>query len=569
MIFDGLVKNVNNKVSKFLMYERFLTMCLRMGQFGQITHTLTYMVPFHTRKLFTTLRVNSPSFSGRNVPLFETMLIQHGEGSGTSTEPHHTPSPEAQPSSHTHISSPTLPTITTIPTVTPSKTTPLRQYTRRARIAQSSALPPVADEPASPMRYVSQGEACPTDSRFVADQDRANIAKTSTLPHESTSRVTSLAANEGSLQLHFQELTDFCTSLQRQQCELVLKFAAQALEIIKLKARVKFLEDRQGEGINLSKDDAPIKGRRLDKEEVATKRVSSDTEEIRLDEWEVAAEKVSDDTEEMATVLITMDAASVLSSGGVQVVPTAATVAPANVSISTGSGVVPTASTTISTATPIFSIATIMIKGLDRSNETIAKHLEEYEQAAAELTIREKIELISELVKYQDHHSKILQYQAQQRKTRTKKQKRDFYMAVIRNNLGWKVKDFKGMSFEEVEAKFKTVWEKFEGGVSKISEREAAWLKRKGIRSEQESAKKQKTSEEVPKEVKSSDEVLEEKIKELIRLVPIEEVYVEALQVKHLIIDWKIDREDLNQLWVLVKETLSARPPTYEKEMEL
>nr|GFA80485.1 hypothetical protein [Tanacetum cinerariifolium] len=63
-----------------------------------------------------------------------------------------------------------------------------------------------------------------------------------------------------------------------------------------------------------------------------------------------------------------------------------------------------------------------------------------------------------------------------------------------------------------------------EGGVFKISEGEAAWLKRKGIRSEQESAKKQKTSEEVPEEVKSSDEVPEEKIKELIRLVPIEEV---------------------------------------------
>nr|GEY81300.1 hypothetical protein [Tanacetum cinerariifolium] len=40
------------------------------------------------------------------------------------------------------------------------------------------------------------------------------------------------------------------------------------------------------------------------------------------------------------------------------------------------------------------------------------------------------------------------------------------------------------MSFEEVEAKFKTVWEQIEGGVSKISEGEAAWLKRKGIRSE-------------------------------------------------------------------------------------
>nr|GEV54103.1 putative ribonuclease H-like domain-containing protein [Tanacetum cinerariifolium] len=382
------------------------------------------------------------------------------------------------------------------------------------------------------------------------------------------------------------------------------------------------------QGINLSGDDAPIKERRLDEEEVATERVSNDTEEIRLDEGEVAAERVSDDTKEMAKVLITMDAASVLSSGGVQVVPTATAVAPANVSISTGSGVVPNASTTISTATPIFATATTvtpytmrkgkekmvethtpkkkkrvqeqidiqfareleeedeeiakihaeeelqqMIEGLDRSNETIAKHMKEYKQAAAKLIIGERIELISELVKYQDHHSKILQYQAQQRKTRTKKQKRDFYMVVIRNNLG---------------------------GVSKISEGEVAWLKRKGIRSKQESAKKQKTSEEVPEEVKSFDEVPEEKIKELIRLVPIKEVYVEALQVKHLIIDWKvhtegqrsywkitrlgassasyqffvdmlkqINREDLNHLWALVKETLSVKPATNEKEMEL
>nr|GFB75984.1 hypothetical protein [Tanacetum cinerariifolium] len=80
-------------------------------------------------------------------------------------------------------------------------------------------------------------------------------------------------------------------------------------------------EEGLREGINLSGDDDPIKGRRLDEEEVATKRVSSDTEEIRLDEGEVAAKRVSNDTEEMATVLTTMDAASVLSSGGVQVVP--------------------------------------------------------------------------------------------------------------------------------------------------------------------------------------------------------------------------------------------------------
>nr|GFB65895.1 hypothetical protein [Tanacetum cinerariifolium] len=101
------------------------------------------------------------------------------------------------------------------------------QYTRRARIAQSSALPPVADEPASPLRDVNQGEACPTVSILHAEQDMANIDKTSTLPHESTLRVPSFAADEGSLQLRIQELTNLCTSLQRQQSDLVSKFEAQ------------------------------------------------------------------------------------------------------------------------------------------------------------------------------------------------------------------------------------------------------------------------------------------------------------------------------------------------------
>nr|GFB66538.1 hypothetical protein [Tanacetum cinerariifolium] len=150
MIFDGMIKNVNNKVSKFLMYPRFLTKFLRMSQFVQLSHTHQYVVPFHTKKLFTTLRVNSPSFSSRIVPLFDTMLVHKGEGSGTPTEPHHTPSPEATSSHHTTFSIP-LPSIPTapIPTVTQTDTTPIIQYSRRARIAQSSALPTVADEPAS------------------------------------------------------------------------------------------------------------------------------------------------------------------------------------------------------------------------------------------------------------------------------------------------------------------------------------------------------------------------------------------------------------------------------------
>nr|GEY15540.1 hypothetical protein [Tanacetum cinerariifolium] len=258
------------------------------------------------------------SFSGRIVPLFDSMIIQQGEGLGTPTEPHHTTSQEAQPSSPTHISSSSIPTVIPIPnaipipTVTQFKPTPLRQYTQRVRIAQSSALPPVADEPASPVRDVSEGEACPTDSGFIADQDRVTIAKSSTLPHDTAPRVTSHAAVEGSMEQSINELTTLCTSLQRQRSELLVQFQAQKVEINKLNAR-----------------------------------------EIRMDEGEVAVERTSEDTEEMATVLTSMDAATVLAGGidvptGSDSIPTAG---PPVVDIHTGSDVVPTASPIIATAT--------------------------------------------------------------------------------------------------------------------------------------------------------------------------------------------------------------------------
>nr|GFC50837.1 hypothetical protein [Tanacetum cinerariifolium] len=224
------------------------------------------------------------------------------------TEPHHTPSPEAQQTLPTTHSSPTLLPVTTapIPTVTPSDTPYLRQYTRRARIAQTLALPPVADEPASPLRDVSQGEACPTVSSLDVEQDRANIAKTSTF-------------------------------LQRQQSDLVSKFEAQELEITMLNARVKLLENKEGWVTERSGDDALIKGR-------------------SLDEGEEVVEKGSNDTEEMINVLTSMDAATVLSSRVAEVL--------------TGSGYiptfgpptagVPTGSDVVSTAGPIFVAATMV-----------------------------------------------------------------------------------------------------------------------------------------------------------------------------------------------------------------
>nr|GEZ59796.1 hypothetical protein [Tanacetum cinerariifolium] len=256
--------------------------------------------------------------SQRTVPLFASMIVTQGKGLANLTEPHHTPLPREHQSPHLANSpqhdSPPLSHQTIIPKPIPhdlqasTETLTLRRSTKRAiRIAQSKALSPVADEPASLSRDDRQGEAFPTVSSLDAGQDRENITKTSAMSYESSPRVPSLDADEGN------------SKIARIHAE----------------------------------------------------------EELKL-----------------------------------------------------------------------------MIEGLDRSNEVIAKHLSEYEQAKADLSVGEKIELISELVKYQDHHAKILKYQAQQSKPLLKKEQREFYMSVLKSHAGWKTKHFRGMTLEQIKEKF-------------------------------------------------------------------------------------------------------------------
>nr|GFD17651.1 hypothetical protein [Tanacetum cinerariifolium] len=93
-----------------------------------------------------------------------------------------------------------------------------------------------------------------------------------------------------------------------------------------LKARIQVLENKDRGVAAQSGDDASIKGR-------------------RLDVGEEAAERASNDTKEIATVLTSMDAATVLL-GGVAEVPTSSgsipTVGPPAAKVPTGSDVVPT-----------------------------------------------------------------------------------------------------------------------------------------------------------------------------------------------------------------------------------
>nr|GEU65693.1 putative ribonuclease H-like domain-containing protein [Tanacetum cinerariifolium] len=406
---------------------------------------------------------------------FSNMIFNGmGEGSANPTEPHHTPSPQehhspphdSPPLSHQTITSEPLPQA-------PTKTLTPRRYTRRAiRIAQSKALSPAVDEPASLLRDDRQGEAFPTVSSLDAGEDRENIAKTSALPYESSPRIPSFDANEGNMKQRIHELMELCTSLQRQQSQMAAKIKDQDQEISRLKERVKSLEDKEKIHAEPTLEDAPI------------------TEGI---------------------------------------IGAAASVSPDNVLPTVG---VPTVSGSFPTVNKNFTNASveqidaqvareieeefarenqrlseelardseiarlhaeeelkIIIEGLDRSNEVIAKHIREYEQAKANLSAGEKIELISELVKYQDHRAKILKYQAYE--------------------------DFVPMSSKD----------------------ESERVKRQGLKIDQGSSKRVKTSKSV------SDDVYEEELKGMI--------------------------EDLHQLWTLVKETFSIKQDTKDKEKEL
>ncbi|GJW03825.1 hypothetical protein Tco_0099870 [Tanacetum coccineum] len=205
----------------------------------------------------------------RTVQLIESMIVPQGEGSENPTEPHHTPSVqnESPPQEDPTIPQEPLPQETTIPSQSHFDIpTPRRLTKRTIRISQSKVPSPGADETVSPTRDDRHGDAFLTATSLDAGQDMENIAKTSTMPHESSPRVTSLGGDEGSMQQKLQELMNICTSLQRQHSFMAEKIQSQDLEITQLKTRVKTLEDNEKKREGFAQDDAPnmggwIKGR--------------------------------------------------------------------------------------------------------------------------------------------------------------------------------------------------------------------------------------------------------------------------------------------------------------------
>ncbi|GJV88760.1 hypothetical protein Tco_1532698 [Tanacetum coccineum] len=447
---------------------------------------------------------------------------------------------------------------TTIPSQSHSDISTPRRLTRgTTRISQSKVPSPGADETASPTGDDRHGEAFPTASSLDAWQDRENITKTSAMPHEASPGVTSLGGGEGSMQQKLQELMDICTNLQQQHLLMEQRIQSQDLEITQLKNRVKTLEDNEKRRVGFAQEDAP-NTRGMDQgEDLMTRDVEKSTEK-GSDNTDEAANVLSTleaanvlssgsfptaSPAGVATASRSFPTAAIFTtasvttpytrrtraSRGIIIEPSHTTSVPA---ISAkGKGKEKMVESTCTKKTKIqeqldalvakelemefareeqlireqgkkdAEIARaqaekelgMMIAELDRSNELISKYMNKYEQAEA-LSLVEKMELINKLIKYQWNLAKIKKYQAQQSKPSTKTEKRNFYIAILKSHDGWKSKDFRGMTFEQIEEKFIPIWKQLQDFVPMNSKTESERVKRPAIQLAQESSKRLKTA---------------------------------------------------------------------------
>nr|GEU31683.1 putative ribonuclease H-like domain-containing protein [Tanacetum cinerariifolium] len=227
-IFDSLVRNVNNS-SKFYMYPQFIQLIIQTNIANLSTHTTRYISPALTQKVFANMRRVGKGFSGVETPLFESMLVVRDVAKEA----------EAQvPAQGDDVQEPAAKEVVT--NVVPPTPTP--------------PSPPSLVIPSSPPHQ----PPC--------------------LPQPQDAEVSSLL---------FQQVLDICSALARRVEGLEHDKAAQQLEMVKLKARVKKLE-------NINKVKSSML-RRLKKVETSQRVESSDDIENVFNQGRIIADMDQDE----------------------------------------------------------------------------------------------------------------------------------------------------------------------------------------------------------------------------------------------------------------------------------
>ncbi|GJV39155.1 putative ribonuclease H-like domain-containing protein [Tanacetum coccineum] len=157
--------------------------------------------------------------------------------------------------------------------------------------------------------------------------------------------------------------------------------------------------------------------------------------------------------------------------------------------------------------------------------------------------------------------------EAEERRNKPLRQARQrTYMSQYIKNMGsHTLKQLKSYSFDEIKNLFKTIVRRVHIFVPMESESERV------IPELAAGSSKIDAEEKLDKE---EEELSQERIQQMMIIVPEQGMNVEALQTKYPIIDWEIytegaKKEDLVKLWSLVKEKFTSTEPTEDKEREI
>ncbi|GJT52102.1 gag-pol polyprotein [Tanacetum coccineum] len=204
-----------------------------------------YDTPSHTKKVFANMRRKGKDFSRTVTPLFPSMLASQaveGEGSGQPTEPQHTPT-TALPS---HSSGPT--TLVADETVheergdsveraaTTAASLDAEQDSGNINRTQSTAIPNVP----FPQGIGSGGS--PRCQEAIGDTIAQTRSERVSTPSYDSPLLGVNTPGSDEERIELKELMDMCTKLSDRVLDLENVKDAQALEIKKLKKRVKKLE---------------------------------------------------------------------------------------------------------------------------------------------------------------------------------------------------------------------------------------------------------------------------------------------------------------------------------------
>ncbi|GKC54794.1 hypothetical protein Tco_1077539, partial [Tanacetum coccineum] len=608
MIFDHMVSNISSP-HKFLMYPRFIQLCLDMQRHKLQQHTRLYSVPSLTMKVFSNMKRSTKGFSGQEVALFPTML--------DATEP--SPSPS-------RITSSPSPTPSPSPAPSPSQPSPTQPTPTQPSPTQLSPTQPGTEY------------HLPT-------------------PHDSPLHaVHSHGSEEGSLKL--QELMNLVNTLSDRigvlEADLLKTkktyssaYTKLILRVKKLESQIKIGKARKQTRVVISddeafEDDSSKQGRKLFHEEVQEK-ASTETE---LFIQEVTPTEVIQDQEGSGKASDEVSTAGKKKGTANEEVPTVST---AEVHISTAGGIVTYSRRSTKKRSRQDKGKAILIE--EERKKKSKKDLEQEELSYAEAIRfeeqmneeqRAQIARDAEIAKQWDEEERkramdeakttkkidwndpsVIRYHSLKMKPKSIAQARRNMIKYLKNQGNFKITDFKGMSYNEIRPIFEKLWDfnqKFvpmdaEKERSKSPEKERSKSpekERSPEKIEEEKVVTQEEKEEVAKEpgIKRKKSIprkstrkrqkLEEdaesvELKGFLDIVPREEapVEVEFLSTKFPIVDWKtcvlsetfmyyqvfrgdgssknykvlsemledFDRMDVEELYRLVKNRYSASCP--------